>query len=549
MTNIQKEFNSNFSKTEKEIEFKRKNFRGQQLIIKDYPELESLYLVNNKNVDKIVLRNLENLKKCEVFNCGAKNLVIENCPKIKSLDVCGNSLTNLGFLVNLDNLEELKVEDNDKIDSMEYLPGNWENFSYESKLTEILKLYQNNWKACQKDTQQIFELSTKQDFQGLIKKFWDLKKSREDLKKDISVLLSKEAQLKTISKLINTKELILNLEKQLSESKARAEKREKEINIVSESEIIAQSPIYKEAINFLRAKSNFLNARRGTVEELKERCNEVEKFINRKSAKFTIIGNAISDTGKAASSTQIFGVIPNALGEIIKAGNEFSKIKFLVESSEEFQILLKNEDELFQLENAYDLLINLSDISILNLKNRQIYGMEHLFNNECSISDILGNEIWAGRSLDSEDMKIAISSLNENLKKLEKEFNQQFDEFKDKLKFGKEYTEIFIKEKEVRAKQGQLSKLINSAKNKLESKKWWNVSEEKEKRNKNRQLLLEKFLSDQDSASSPEKELLERKLTKEGLDILCHKQKELFELREQLEILQKQHFQIQIPPK
>jgi len=68
-------------------------------------------------------------------------------------------------------------------------------------------------------------------------------------------------------------------------------------------------------------------------------------------------------------------------------------------------------------------------------------------------------------------MKIAISSLNENLKKLEKEFNQQFDEFKNKLKFGKEYTEIFIKEKEVRTKQDQLNRLVNSAKSKLESKK------------------------------------------------------------------------------
>src|SRR6185312_11990309 len=117
MTNIQNEFNSNFSKTEKEIEFKRKNFQGQQLIIEGYPELESLYLINNKNVDEIVLRNLESLKKCEVFNCSAKNLVIENCPKIKSLDVRDNSLTNLGFLVNLDNLEELKIGGNDKIDS------------------------------------------------------------------------------------------------------------------------------------------------------------------------------------------------------------------------------------------------------------------------------------------------------------------------------------------------------------------------------------------------------------------------------------------------
>jgi len=97
--------------------------------------------------------------------------------------------------------------------------------------------------------------------------------------------------------------------------------------------------------------------------------------------------------GGAASSTEIYGVIPKTLGEVIKVGNELSKIKFLAKSSKEFQILLKNEDELLQLENAYDFLINLSDINILNLKNRQVYGIGHLFNDECTIPDILGSEI------------------------------------------------------------------------------------------------------------------------------------------------------------
>jgi len=209
------------------------------------------------------------------------------------------------------------------------------------------------------------------------------------LKKKISTLISEGAQQKITSNETNTKELVSNLEKQLAQAKIIAQKREKEIDNISKTEIVIQTPIYKEAINFLRAKSIFLNARRGTIEELKERCNELEKFLKDKSAKFAIIGDALSNTGEATSSTQIYGVIPKALGEAIKAGNEYSKIKFLAKSSEEFQILLKNEDELTKVDNIYNSLINLSNINILKLKEKEVYGKKHLFNIDCEISAIL----------------------------------------------------------------------------------------------------------------------------------------------------------------
>src|SRR5439155_1362144 len=77
----------------------------------------------------------------------------------------------------------------------------------------------------------------------------------------------------------------------------------------------------------------------------------------------------------------------------IKDVNEFSKIKFTAKSSEEFQVLLENESELIELDNAYDSLIGISDINILNLKDRPIYGMGHLFSEECEIPAILGSEI------------------------------------------------------------------------------------------------------------------------------------------------------------
>jgi len=65
-------------------------------------------------------------------------------------------------------------------------------------------------------------------------------------------------------------------------------------------------------------------------------------------------------------------------------------------------------------------------------------------------------------------------------------------------------------------------------------------------------LLLETFLNNKALLVSSEKEVLERKLTKEGLDTLCQKQNKLVELRTKLDDLlrqEKQYSQIQIPPK
>jgi hypothetical protein len=61
----------------------------------------------------------------------------------------------------------------------------------------------------------------------------------------------------------------------------------------------------------------------------------------------------------------------------------------LAKSSEEFQILLKNEDELSKLDKVYSSLINLSGANILSLKDRQVYGKKHLFNADCEIPAIL----------------------------------------------------------------------------------------------------------------------------------------------------------------
>jgi hypothetical protein len=180
MTNNQEWFNREYSKEVEEIEITDDDFEGQ-LVITDYPNLKNLYLRDVENIDKITLKNLGQLQEFTIRDCGTKELVIANCPQIKKLNIENNFLTSLEFLANLENLEisELKADGN--------------------------------------------------SFQGLAKKFWDLKKSREDLKKQVS-LISKKTQQSTTSKPINTKELVLSLEKEFKDKKAKINELEIKLN-------------------------------------------------------------------------------------------------------------------------------------------------------------------------------------------------------------------------------------------------------------------------------------------------------------------------------
>lgn len=202
MVSNQTEFNEKYPQEVKEIKLKAEDFDEERLVIENYPNLERLCLKDIDIIDKIILKNLEWLQECTIWDCGMKELIIENCLQIKKLNVRSNSLTNLEFLISLKNLEELEINGN-------------------TQLIEILKPYSNDWKSYQKDLQKIFELVKKNNPQELAKIFWDLKKSREDLKKDVSILLSKEIQQKATSKEINTRELVLNLGEAFKGKEAR----------------------------------------------------------------------------------------------------------------------------------------------------------------------------------------------------------------------------------------------------------------------------------------------------------------------------------------
>jgi hypothetical protein len=272
MVNNQNEFNKKYSKEVKKIEVKRnRNFQGR-LVVEDYSELEILNLRDVRSIDKIILKNLPQLQECTIWGCETKELVIENCLQIKKLNVRSNSLTNLEFLVSLENLEEPEVDGN-------------------TELVEILKPYQSDWKAYQKDIQEIFKLTNQNNFRGLAKKFWDLKKSREDLKKNVSILLANHGDA---SKEMNTKELFLNLGKEFKDKEARInylESRVQELTDLSEkqkekiidafSHLFSEKELLQELITvyleYIKTKKQGIPSR-----QLKKECQRIEDELEEK---------------------------------------------------------------------------------------------------------------------------------------------------------------------------------------------------------------------------------------------------------------------------
>ncbi|CAG8543657.1 3477_t:CDS:2, partial [Racocetra persica] len=168
----------------------------------------------------------------------------------------------------------------------------------------------------------------------------------------------------------------LTSKKELVAAKARAEARQGKIQKLSES--VAQTPIYKKTIDFLKTKSVFLNARRETIEELQE-CD------------------AIGNMGGSITDVITFG-IPKAVGEVIVAGNNFSKIVIAEKGNKEFQISLSDEKELERLNQIYDSLIELIQENeevnnLLGLKTRRLRdGKAKLFEKKYEIFDILIND-------------------------------------------------------------------------------------------------------------------------------------------------------------
>ncbi|CAG8539793.1 138_t:CDS:1 [Ambispora leptoticha] len=382
MVKNQIEFNEKYDNKEiDEIEIKRKNFQGS-LIIENYSKLEEIYLYNVLSIDEITLKNLPQLEKCTIRGCGVKKLAIENCSQIKELNVESNFLTSLEFVKNLPNLQRLEVDGNSELASgLEYLPKGIKFSCDNTKLPSLQQKYENLKgvmtsvaKEAKKEILKGIEAKEEISEQKVLK----TDEIIVDLTKGIEGLKEVKEELKT--NLEEAEKKVQKLEKELIEAKARAEQRQKKVAELDQEHSLEteQTPINEKTINFLRAKSIFLNARQETIGELKKCFIALENKYGRNEV-IGEVGKTIVGVGDLLPSTITFGV-PKIIGETIQIGNNFSKIMLTKEGNERFQLSLKDEQELIQLHKDYDLLIefinnneeseeNESD-NILNLKSR-----------------------------------------------------------------------------------------------------------------------------------------------------------------------------------
>jgi len=138
--------------------------------------------------------------------------------------------------------------------------------------------------------------------------------------------------------------------------------------------------------NYLKAKQAFLQARQETIEELQQCLNAFEKKLG-KHNNISEVGNIVSNVGGTISGVITFG-IPQAVGEVIKSSNNFSKIKHTKKSSKEFQNTLGDEEQVSLGSEEKDKLSQLKEIhnilaSSLGLKEQS------LFNTKYEIYDVL----------------------------------------------------------------------------------------------------------------------------------------------------------------
>lgn len=246
MVNNQKEFNEKFfNKEVKEIEIKRnRNFQGQ-LIIEDYSELEKLNLRDIRSIEKVVLRNLGRLEQCIIWNCGANDLIIDNCFQVKKLNLRNNSLTNLKFLANLDNLEELEIDGN-------------------AELVEILKPYQGDWKLCQKDIQELVELTQRP---------YEFRKSQEENKK------LKEKQLIVIDNPIDFQKKYQKLKRVLHSLTKEEELKSKEIDKLATDDLIESVKEQKENLSNLEKVNQELKEKFAPFEQVYQKIEQKENEL------------------------------------------------------------------------------------------------------------------------------------------------------------------------------------------------------------------------------------------------------------------------------
>ena len=136
MVNAQEWLDKNYSKEVKELDLANQDLVGQ-LIIQDFPDLESIKCGNNKNLASIKLINLPKLNYFHANGCQVAYLTIDNCPEINELNIANNLLTNTSFLssLNPEKLTHLSIHSNNFAE---------QDLSFLSKFVKLEKLFVDN---------------------------------------------------------------------------------------------------------------------------------------------------------------------------------------------------------------------------------------------------------------------------------------------------------------------------------------------------------------------------------------------------------------------
>lgn len=235
MTKNQNWFNSEFPKNLPKIPIDCEDFEGD-LVIENYPNLTEINISDSEKIRQLTLKNLPNLTRFIVKNCETEKLTIENCPSIQLLNVHNNLLTNLDFIKDLTKLSTLEIGINKNISSgIEFLPDNLKEFSYDlTGLSEILKLYDHNWKLCKEDFLILKEKNPNiEEFLFLQKKNEILETKYKTLKNRALALVNHIKKGGTFEQ-EETREIMFKLESEVKELKISNEELEKKLTKLKE---------------------------------------------------------------------------------------------------------------------------------------------------------------------------------------------------------------------------------------------------------------------------------------------------------------------------
>ena len=321
MVSNQNEFNNTHPKGTKKIEIRRnRNFQGD-LFIENYLELEILNLRDIRNIDKVVFKNLPQLQECTIWNCGLTDLVIENCPQIKKLNIRSNLLTNLNFLQSLPNLENLEIDGNTELASgLEHLPKSLKTFSFENtKLTEVLKFCQGNWKAYRESIQEITDLTSHQP-QELLRRIWDLKQENRKLQEKQPVAIdSPDNFQKKYQKLKEKLKFLLEKEQIKTEELSLLEEKSKEINLVEEENNITTTDLLKK----IKEDKNDLFNLKKTNQKLKKQLSSFEQLYFAKKQELEQKEKELEElTTSCLEKSKSYKKVENKLSEFLECQAE-----------------------------------------------------------------------------------------------------------------------------------------------------------------------------------------------------------------------------------